>query len=98
MKRAVLALLLALMAFAAAAPLAEAALPCTQECTGDEPETGCSLDFCCSCCVHFRVTRPAALWLSGGVPASALVESAEPPRVRSVDPRRILHVPKSLLT
>ena len=96
MKRALLFGGLLLLLFAAAGPVLEAALPCVQECLGDEPAGGCSLEVCCSCCVHFRVAPPGANDLPRGEPMVALVEPMGARPVSTADPREILHVPRHL--
>jgi hypothetical protein len=97
MRRALLVVGLALAAFAAVAPIVEAAFPCEQTCAGDENGMGCSADACCSCCVHVRVVWAGALAASPSLLAAAKVESLELPHILPAPPRRIPHVPKSFL-
>jgi hypothetical protein len=93
MRRAALLGMLGLAVFLALAPLVEAACP-GEDCGGDEPFGGCSLDLCCSCCVHARVDPPLATsGLPRDVSGGTLCAGAVLRLVRS-DPREILHVPK----
>jgi hypothetical protein len=94
--RALRLLGLALLLFAAAGPVLEALSPCGQECLGDEPAGGCSLELCCSCCVHFRIDPPSACDLPRGLPSLERVVAPGAGPASTADPREIPHVPKTL--
>ena len=72
----------------------EVAAPCREECPAGSPQGGCSVDFCCSCCIHFRFDPPAS---SQNVPENPLAWSVgvvEGRRIPLPEPREIAHVPK----
>lgn len=86
MRRAVLVLMLALVAFAGLAPVIEAG--CVEACADDAP------DACCTCCVHLKADTARA---AASPEAPGRGHAAGAPRVASPDssdPRDILHVPK----
>jgi hypothetical protein len=89
---------LVLLAFAAAGPGVEAIVPCLDECPTDDAAGGCSLEMCCSCCVHFRVDPPGKSGLAPELRALARVMAGAAPLGPTADPREILHVPKLLLS
>jgi hypothetical protein len=94
-RRAAVLFMLGLVLFAAFAPFLEAACP-GEDCTGDAPFGGCSLDLCCSCCVHVRVHPPLAYsFLPQDASRGFLCGEGTLRLVRS-DPREILHVPKPI--
>jgi hypothetical protein len=86
MRRSVLALMLALCAFAVLAPVLEAS--CAEQCAPDAP------DPCCSCCVHFKVDTPDAAGAAISLVSRGASTAPGSVRPASPDPRDILHVPK----
>ena len=58
------------------------------------PDGGCSLELCCSCCVHVRIDSHVVLALPSPPCAKAtLSRSLE--RKLLPEPREVMHVPKA---
>jgi hypothetical protein len=94
MHRLALLVMLSTGLVAGLGPAVEAAAPCRQECPVEAPAGGCALDFCCSCCIHFRVDPPGPPRSLPEAVASGWLGVADARRLPLPDPREIAHVPK----
>jgi len=95
MHRGVVVLVLGLLLLGTLAPGVEALSGCPQTCEGDDGGSRCTHEVCCSCCLH---TGPATVRAPALLPpladsAPTYLPTAAPPL--SVDPRDLLHVPKT---
>jgi hypothetical protein len=95
MRRSLVVLGLVLLAAAALAPALEALVPCAEPCVDEGQDGQCASEQCCSCCVHARFVEPDRTPTTGPFAPSAVVPAPATALPPAVDPRDILHVPKS---
>lgn len=95
MRRCVIVLVMGLMLLSALAPGLEALTGCPQPCMGDDVNNSCTLDVCCSCCLHTGPAAPSVAAILSPRSHSNPAHTQTAGRALSAEPRGVLHVPKT---